>query len=205
MALQIDESEYEALVNRAKLAESAVPSQNLLNKLGAGKNRQRLLELIKEEYPQASIPELDAAKPVLSEVEKLRAEMKAERDARQKEKDEAAAREAESRSKDFVEKNRKKLRNDGWLPEGIEKVEKLMTDRGLTDYEAAAALVEKSEPKSDPVIPNYDRSWNFTQPDSPDQADDHKLLVSGVKGAKAWQDKQVAKFLKEKASGRLVL
>lgn len=201
----IEDSEYEALINARRLAEGALPSQTLLNKLGAGKNRQKLLELIKEEYPNANIPEIDAARPLLDETRQTREELAALKKQMADDKVADAEKARERELSGFVEKNRATLRSQGWLPEGIEKVEKLMTERGLTDYEAAAALVERMEPKDEPVLPNYDRSWNFTAPDRETEAEDHKMLVSGVNGARRWQGKQIQNFFKEKREGRLVL
>jgi len=201
----IEDTEFEQITAKLRNYDELAKGAGLLNKLGQGKNRRKLLELVKEEFPQASIPEIDAAAPVLDEVKQTREEMAALKKQLEEEKKAQAEAKREQELSGYVEKNRKMLRDQGWLPEGIEKVEKLMTERGLTDYEAAAALVERMEPKDEPVLPNYDRSWNFTMPDRDADAEDHKLLVSSVNGARKWQGKQIQNFFKEKREGRLVL
>lgn len=199
----IEDADYAELSRRAQSAEAHVKSSVLLDKIGNGPNRRKLLELIKEAYPESNIPELDAAKPVIDDMGKLREELAALRKQGEDDKAERAKQERERSTTDYIERNRKVLRDQGFQKEGIEAVEKLMQERGLTDYEAAAALFERSQPKDEPVLPNYDRGWNFTTPDREDEAESHKLLVSSPRGARKWQDQQVRKFFQERRDGTL--
>lgn len=198
--IEIDEGEYQRLRSNA----DALPSKALLDKLGANpKTRRAVLEMVKEINPAANIPELDAAAPVMAEVGTLKGELAELRKQLQAENDERATREREGSTTALIERERGKLRAQGYQDEGIAAVEKLMTERGLTDYEAAAALLERSRPADEVVLPNYDRSWNMFEPEKGDDAG--KLLTSGVAGARKWQSNEIQKFFREKREGKLRL
>lgn len=199
----IEDADYAELVRRAEVAEKHAKSTALLDKLGSGPNRRKLLEFVKEAYPDANIPELDAAKPILADVDKTREEVAALKKQLAEREEKDALKERERETTDFIRKNRKMLRKRGYDEEGVGSIEKLMQERGLTDYEAAAALYEASQPREEPILPNYDRGWNFTMPDTEAESEAHKMLVSSPRGAKRWQDQQVKKFFQERRDGTL--
>lgn len=198
----IEDADYEALLNKARAGEAAAPSKALLDMMAANpKTRRRVLEMVKEIRPDLSIPELDAAKPVLDEVTQTRAELaalKKELADERAEKDKTVREGAMTRT---IAENRQRLREQGYQEEGIAAIEKLMTDRGLTDYEAAAALLDRTQPKDEMILPNYDRSWSGFTPEDSDE--DHKLLVANKNSWRKWQDKQIHKFFDEKRRGVL--
>lgn len=198
--IEVEQSEFETL---RKQAADSLPSKQLLDKLGANpKTRAQVLALMKEVNPNLVIPELDAAKPVLDKVaaleEKLAAKEKAEA--------EKEAKAAEAAQKSEIEKTikggRKKLSEAGWTKEGIEGVEKLMQERGLADYEAAAALFEKENPKEESTVPsNFTKSWDLFE--APADNELIKKAVSMPKGAaqeralKTWQNTEINKWFAE--------
>lgn len=199
--IEVDADELQKL---RTYANEAGNSKKLLDELGKDPARRRkVLQLVKEMDPARVIPELDAAAPVLAEVGAVKGELDEFRKQWQAEKDERASKDREGSTTALIERERGKLRAQGYQDEGIAAVEKLMTDRGLTDYEAAAALLERSRPAEETVLPNYDRSWNLFEPDAGDDAG--KLLTSGVNGARKWQGNEIQKFFREKREGKLRL
>ena len=124
----------------------------------------QIKEIVKEKYPNANIPEVDAARSVrkaesdiltkveeankatLSRIEAFEAAQKAreEKDVNTKaEKDFAADVEATKRKYQLT-------------PEGMEKVFARMKEKNNPDVEAAAAWVTDHEPKQDPLMnPSY--------------------------------------------------
>lgn len=200
MLIEVEKDAFDRL--QAEL-NSAVPSKKVLDKLGANpKTRARLLALMKEDNPELAIPEIDAAQPVLDRVEALNKRMddeeKARAEAATKAKDEETARTAKGQ----IEAGRSWLRKQGYQDEGIEKVEKLMQDRGIPDYEAAALLFERTQPKDELIVPsNMGRSWGLFEP--PAEDNDIRRALSMPKGpsqdraTKNWQWKEIDKTLKE--------
>ena len=198
--IEVDADEF----HRLRANAEALPSKTLLDKVGSDPGRRRrFLEMVKEMDPTANIPEIDASAPALERVGAIAKEFNEFKEAIEAERQERAKAEREKSTMSTIEQERAKLRAQGYQDEGITAVEKLMQDRGLTDYEAAAALLERSQPADEVILPNYDRSWNFATPDEGD--DSSKLLVSGVNGARKWQSNEIQKFFREKREGKLRL
>lgn len=189
--IEIDDVELAALRNNKKVLDTLG---------GNAKTRQRLLGLIKEVAPGTAIPEIDAAAPVLEVVKGLNDRFD-EFDKRMKERDADDIKTKSQREiDDSITRGRTMLRQRGYTEDGVEQVEKLMQQRGLIDYEAAAALFEKNEPKDEAVMPtDYARGWDFASP--ADNDEDHKLLL---KDPAAFARKETNKFLRElkTANGR---
>jgi hypothetical protein len=60
----------------------------------------------------------------------------------------------------------KRLQDDGWTEDGIEKLKKLMVDRQIPDVDAAAALFEKQNPPARPLpVAVQSRDWNIGDKD----------------------------------------
>ena len=74
-----------------------------------------------------------------------------------------------------VEDGRKVLANAGYNAEGIEKVEKLMLDRQIADYDAGMALFERINPPSRPMDEPSSR-WGSNLPTEIEQGADYKQL-----------------------------
>lgn len=188
--------------------KKAKPSHALLEKLGGNpKTRIGVQRLIKEIEPDRIIPELDAAQPVLDELKALRDQIAA-KDKAETEKEEKRAKEAEERETSLrLESGRSLLRSKGYQKEGIEKIEKLMVDRNLPDFDAAMALFERDQPKDHPAIPsNLNRSWDLFGPAEEDK--DATAAVSLPKG-RAQENalqrvtfKEMANTLRDIRSGR---
>lgn len=136
---EVDETEYMA-------AQQVIGAVNAM--LSNPEARKRVLEAQKIVAPNSSIPEIDAAEPFKTELQKLREEMAAERKARE---DEKAEREAAGKRAEFAahwEKQKKGLREAGYNAEGIEKIEKFAEERGIADLEAAEALFARMNPQT---------------------------------------------------------
>ena len=122
--------------------------------------KKLLLQARKTADPTASIPELDAVAPVQDELARIREEMAAERRAREEDKAARAEQERLAQFRDQWEGQKRALRNEGWLDDGIAAVEKHARERGIPDLEAAAAHFQKLNPPPAPVV-NANTSWDF--------------------------------------------
>lgn len=190
--MPLTEGEDLAQIEQGKNAKA------LLDKIGANPAlRHKFLGLVKELNPNASIPEIDAAAPIMAEVQnavkavtELKADIEKERTERNKD--------ADSRKwQSMVENGRKLLREDGYTDEGIEKIEKMMQERGMADYEAAAALWARLNPESGPVATtNFSNKWNFTTPADEKDNDTTEWLADPV----AKSAKEVNKWFAENRS-----
>jgi|SRR5215469_2133397 len=165
----------------------------LLDRFGGDpKTRSQLMALVKQVNPNAVIPEIDAKNEVLAEIKKRDEQLAALR--KEVEDDKAARAEVERKAKvdGSISDGRKFLRDAGYTEDGIKGIEDLMDKRGVADYEAAAALFEKSNPAPEAVAPaDFSRSWDFAKPG---EDEDHKLLL---KDPKQFQNKMVRQWMAE--------
>jgi hypothetical protein len=137
---------------------------------------------VKEDFPDTVIPEIDAASPYVERIEKLEKQL-ADREKA----------EVEAKAKRTIAEHRRKLREDGWDDEGIEKIETRMRETDNPDYESAAAWAQAQLPKDKP-LPTTFATQRYSWFTTPENAPDHKLLM---KNPRAFQDAEVAKFLAE--------
>jgi hypothetical protein len=167
---EIDEAEY--LASRATI--SAVNGM-----LANPASRKLLLQARKTADPNAVIPEIDAAAPINTTLDEIRAAMAAEKEAaaaeraaarkeREEEKAQAAAeKQAAEQAKlvaDFEAnwtRQKAALRQEGWRDEGIDEIVAHAEKNGIADLEIAAAHWEKLHPPAEPVQPNSTGSWGF--------------------------------------------
>lgn len=162
--------------------------------------RTKLLRLVKELNPNASIPELDASDPLRQELETLKSTFTGTIGEL---KDAIATKERSSSIEKLIESERAKLRAAGWDKDGIDNVEKVMQDRNLVDYEVAAAFVESQLPKATPLdaFSNLDRSWNISVPANEEDTS-HKILFGHGKPSpqayKQFTNNEIKKFYQEK-------
>src|ERR1700675_559658 len=147
--------------------------QKLLADPKAGPMVEQALKLV---MPNAATPRLDRQNQIqepinaaLKEVADLKAEMKKDKDEREK-NEKLAAMGAK------IEADKAKLRRDGWTEEGIKGVEKQMEDSGIIDVMDAAAIFEKKHPPQQPVMPSGTGAWNFMEGIGDGEADLKKLI-----------------------------
>lgn len=113
--------------------------------------RKRVLEAQKLINPDAVIPEIDAAKPFMSELEKTRAEIQAMREAAEADKVERDKERRMAEMEKQWNKGRSKLRESGYTADAITKIEALMEEKGVADHEIAASYFDKLHPTPEPV------------------------------------------------------
>ncbi len=168
---EIDENQLVAFRNLSGFVQKALANP---------KTRRNLLQIQKEIHPEIAVPELDAADPVLDELKALRTQFEEDKKAR----DESAAKSAEEQQKSQWERQwlsgRKKLADSGVNPEGIDAVEKLMTERSIADHEAGWALFEKMNPPPPAPMTGSSR-FNWFQ-DAEKQPDLKQLLDQDYDG-----------------------
>ncbi|HXJ94215.1 MAG TPA: hypothetical protein VMT20_15310 [Terriglobia bacterium] len=171
----------------------------LVTKLDANpKTHKQLLRIIKEAMPEVPIPELDAAQPIEDEIAKVREALASERDALKAEVSELRNLHKADKTARGIESEREKLRAQGWDAEGIKKIEETMTEKGIIDYDVAAAYVEKTLPADEPSRPSYQsRDWGFAAPEKGDA--DHELLMSNPT---AYKNKMVSQTMNELQAGK---
>ena len=196
--IEVDGDEFAKL--QAEL-NGARNSKTLLDKLGANpKTRQKVLSLMKEADPSLAIPEIDAAQPVLDDIKALREELAAERKAAADEKAKQAKEQEERETAADIDRGRQLLRKRGYQDEGIAKIEEIMQQRRIPDYEAAALILEQTQPKDEPVIPsNMGRSFDmFGAPE--DTNDLLKAIRSSnpnnQKALMQWQGRELSSALR---------
>lgn len=136
---------------------------------------KKLHSLIKEIQPDAKLAE-PPADPYEDRFSSLEKELAAEKKARA---DESAKREQDTKIQSLQQKQDADfadLRRNKWTDDGIEKVKKIMEERGILDVEVAASYIEKQFPQQQPVTPNGSQSWNFLELPA-DNNDDLKKLI----------------------------
>ena len=163
-------------------------------------HRQKLLELISA--TGTYVPEIEAAKPVISQVEALASKFDKyvadEAERRQKESEDRENRSTQN----LIEGGRRFLRAEGWDDDGIAEVENFMKTNSVGSYEVASKYLKGQKPAPDP-LPNA--AWNGNDLGSswfhpPEDAPDHKLLLQDPQ---AFTSQEIRKFFREKAEGKL--
>jgi len=199
--VEVDDAELAKL--KADYADAANWRKTWSKVVGDPKTKMQAWEVFHAAYPDVPIPEYDAAKaasqPILDEIAALKKQMADEREANAAKEAERAARETEKNAKETIGAARRRLRADGWDDEGIEKIEALMQERGIGDYDVAAAYVRSTIPKPAPLNAAYEgRDLNWFNPG--DDEPDGKLLMENPRKFKA---DMTRKFLQDKANGDL--
>lgn len=142
-------------------------------------SRRQFLHIAKARNPKLSIPEVDAAAPVMAEVrgitskmdEFMAAQQKAEED-RQKKFDEFMAKQAEDRrlaeEQAQVQKFQQtwaeqeaELRKEGWRTPGLDQVKQFAEANGIANLKIAADAFERRNPQPGPVESRP--GWNLFQ------------------------------------------
>ena len=111
--------------------------------------------LIKKKFPDLPIPDYDV---------EVKVESRLEADKREREEAEKKRREAEEDER--YKSQRQKTKDDyGFTDEAMERVEKLMTERNIGDYEVAATYFAAKEPKPADDRGGEGRYWNHGKGD----------------------------------------
>lgn len=171
-------------------------------KLLSGPQRQTVLKAYKEAFPDAVVPELDAAAPLNADIAALRKEFDDYREGVKKADEERRSKRREESAQNTVADGRRWLRTEKKLDdEGEKAVEQIMQDKGIADYEVAYhhwKAQQSPEPTSLPSAYGGARSldWFKTEESRPDT----KLLLSDPRG---FQRSETGKVLQEIREGKL--
>jgi hypothetical protein len=172
-----------------------------VTKLEGGPHRQEYLRLLKEQFPDLTIPEIDAAKPVVASVEALAKRFDAYLTEQQTQRDEREKKDREDSANKTVAQGRRYLRTTEKLDqEGVDAVEKFMTEEGIPDYEAAYLKWNRRQPAPAVDLPsnNLGRSLDWFKPEEnePDKA----LLL---KDPLAYRSKRAGQILSQIRAGTI--
>jgi hypothetical protein len=131
MPRQVTDEEYNFLQGRKQVADFV---ESIYNDPQLNKDAKAL---IKRKYPNLQIPDFD----IEAKVDKRLNDERAERDAAEAAKKKAA-------DDEHFARVRKKTQDDyGFTDDAMERLEKLMVERNIGDYEAAATFMASKEPK----------------------------------------------------------
>jgi hypothetical protein len=201
--VEIDDSELNQLRTLAQRYPTAENFQKVFGKILESPDRLEALKLVKKHFPDVALPEIDtaeaASRPLLDKIAALEArydeDRKREQEEREKEKQEAQ----ERRVKNTITSAHKRLREEGWDEDGIARIEDLMRERGIGDYDVASAYVRSQMPAPSPIAQSYagkDLNWF-----NPSEAEvDHSLLM---KDPAKYKSQMITKFVADKANGNL--
>lgn len=168
--IEVDETEFVALQQVAGLMKTMLDNKDASHLI---KKATKIVA------PNASIPEIDVAEPIMGEVKKLREELEAEKKARAEEK---AQDEADRKARKFAsrwESDKQALRDEGWMDDAIAGVEKFAEEQGIPDLEAAALKYAKRHPVPAPVQPGGITNFNLFEPVPESDDTMKKLMESG--------------------------
>jgi len=141
--------------------------------------RKKLAEAVKVVSPEDPLAKeadvVDPAEKRFSDMEKALAD---ERAAREADKAERERNEKLGSLQAQQEKGFQALRDQKWTPEGIEKVKKVMEEKGILDVEIAANWVESQTPPQNPITPAGSGAWSFVDTIPDGDSDIKKLIES---------------------------
>ena len=161
--------------------------ETIFNKVGRGKDRQKFLQIVKDNFPDVQIPEIDAANPYEERIAALEKQIA--------DRDKAALERSAHRT---IADERRKLREDGFDDDGIGAVEKYMMETGNPDYKSAAAYV-RSQVKDAGPLPTTFAGQRFDWFSPPKEGADHQLLM---KNPKQFSDQMASRWLAEQRGRR---
>ena len=140
---EIDELEYENLKRMASVAER-------VSKHPEG--RQLLQKAVAIAIPDEAGPEIRIRQELDERFNKLAEELKSDREARAKEKEEAAAETAKQRFERQWFEGKTFAQSAGYTEEGLNKLEEFMQREGIANHKHAIAAFEKENPPPPPVV-----------------------------------------------------
>jgi hypothetical protein len=159
----------------------------LLNQLMSNPETRRQTQLlVKKANPKASIPEIDAAQPLVGAINNQQKEIDAL-------KMELMKRDAQA----DIDKKHGSLKSQGYTDEGIKNIEKLMVERNISDYDAGAALFDRMNPAPSVSSPSYVGQSFFNGVDT--SGEDFKKFSTNPG---AWVDDETSRAIADFRSGR---
>jgi DNA-directed RNA polymerase specialized sigma subunit len=165
MPRQVTDEEYNFLQARRQVADFV---ESIYNDPTLNKEAKRL---IKKKYPALQIPDYDIEEKVERRFdEEKRARDDAEAATRQKQTDERIASQRGQVQKEY-----------GFTDEAMKRLEDLMVERNIGDYEAGAVYMASKEPT--PIEPTFDNfRWNH------DRQEGFKEIAADPEG---WARKEI--------------
>lgn len=148
---EIEDDEYDFLQQRKQVADFV---ESIYNDPALSREAK---SLIKKKYPTLQIPDYDIEEKVTARL-----------DADKKEREDADAKKRQEAEDDRISGIRKQTQADyGFTDEAMGKLEKLMIDRNIGDYEVAANYMAAKEPKaSDAAGGEWDNTrWHHERKD----------------------------------------
>jgi hypothetical protein len=155
MAVEIDETRLGNLNAIAQIADGLMKNP---------KARQKYLEAVKETYPNVSIPEIDAARPVVEHVAKVQQavseELKKFREEMAKEREANQIGAVKSR---FASERQRLIEKHNYTPEGADKLVEMMEQKGITDFDDARKIFEFDNPRPAPGRPSRGNMFDMVE------------------------------------------
>jgi hypothetical protein len=156
----------------------------LVDQLMSNPETRRTMQLaVKKINPKASIPEIDAALPIMGEMQKM-----------SKRLDELTSELTRRDAQEEMRSKQNTLKEQGYSTEAVNRIEKLMAERSISDYDAAAALFDRQNPAPAPSRPSYAGSRFMDT-----GADDFKKYM---KDPDAWVEEETSKAIADFRAGR---
>lgn len=149
--VQIDETE---LANLKRINDVAAQIGN------NPKARALLQEAVALAVPEQAGPETHLRKEFSEGLSEIKKELAADREARQKEREEREAAEATRALERRFTESRAKARAAGYTDEGLKSLEDFMEKNGVADHELAIPAFERLNPPAEPVATGGS-AWNF--------------------------------------------
>jgi hypothetical protein len=145
---EIEDDEYNFLQSRKQVADFV---ESIYNDPALSRDAKAL---IKRKYPTLQIPDYDIE-------EKVDARFAKEK----QERDDAESKKREKEENDRITNARKRTQDDyGFTDDAMKRLEAMMVERNIGDYEVAASYMAAKEPKtSEPTFDN--QRWNHQKAD----------------------------------------
>ena len=186
--VEIDQAELDALRRVQGFADAALANP---------KTREDMLRINKALNPDKPIPELDATDRVLGVVKVVEEKLDGVLKTIGKAEEDRLEREAKAGIQSRIDAGQALLRRHNYTAEGIDKIEKLMLERGIGDYEAGMALFASLNPPSAPADASSSRWGSMSdQPLSPGN-EDYKELFESQGQSENWLQNQLTNIRRE--------
>lgn len=163
--------------------------------------RQEFLALQKKINPKAVIPEIDARDAVLSAIDAklnpIMEELRGFKASREKDDQDRAERGLRRQREEGVSY----LKGEGYLADGVQKIEELMLAENISSYAAGLALFERRNPPSQPA--DHSGSLIPVQTGGADATgDDYKDLWDSQGRSEKWERDILTKIRSETGGRR---